>query len=74
MIWAAFGWCRRSPLVFVEGKIDTTAYINLLSTDVPPWMDQVYPYGAVIQQNNAPAHFSEGTKEWLVDIELNELP
>ena len=57
------------PYFFEAGlKINTEVYLDLLSTVVKPWMDQVAagrPY--IFQQDGAPAHNSNRTQQWCED-------
>lgn len=59
---------RKMPPVFVKAgvKINTEAYIEILSTKVLPWLKANYPQqNYVFQQDGAPAHTSNRTQEWL---------
>lgn len=54
------------PLVFEAGfRINTDVYLEVLSTVVKPWMDEVAGgLFYVCQQDGAPAHASKRTQEW----------
>jgi len=68
MIWIGFSWDRATPAVEIEGAIDATKYKKVLQKYVVPMMrqvDEIYEDGAIFQHDNAPAHRSEATAEWL---------
>ena len=58
---------RMPPFFFKEGlKITTDVYIRVMSRVVKPWIDENYPNGNVIwQQDSAPAHAATRTQKWL---------
>jgi inhibitor of nuclear factor kappa-B kinase subunit alpha len=59
---------RKPPPIFIpEGlKVNTEAYLNLLETELLPWLKKTYPEGNyVFQQDGAPCHTSQRTQEWL---------
>lgn len=61
LIWAAFGMKAKTKIVFVKGRIDSNAYINILESNLLP----VFNEEMVFQQDNAPVHVSHKTKIWI---------
>ena len=59
---------KKGPPIFIPDgvKVNTDVYIDILATQVLPWLRKAYPKGNYIfQQDSAPAHASKRTQEWL---------
>ncbi len=42
MVWGIFSWHTLSPLVPIEHRLNTTAYLNIVADHVHPFMTTVY--------------------------------
>jgi transposase len=61
---------QKCPPIFVEAgaRINAATYQELLRTRVLPWLQQLYPGGDyVFQQDGAPAHSARTTQKFLAD-------
>ncbi len=56
VVWGIFSWLTLGPLVPIEHRLNTTAYLIIAADHVHPFMTTVYPssYG-YFQQDNAPS-------------------
>ena len=61
MIWGAFSAGGKSQLALIDNKIDSQIYQKVLSDYLRPVFKQSHTF----QHDNAPAHASKSTKEWL---------
>ncbi len=43
MVWGIFSWPSLGPLVPIEHRLNTTAYLSIVSDHVHPFMTTVYP-------------------------------
>ena len=71
MIWAAFLWFKKTPLVFINGTMNSTNYIQVLMNNLVPWVENEYPRGAVFQQDNAPIYTSQQTQCFMLSYALD---
>jgi len=57
---------KMPPYWFPKGlKVGTQEYLHVLQTVVKPWIDQNYPNGGYVwQQDSAPSHKSKQTQDW----------
>ncbi len=57
---------RMPPYWFPKGlRVGTPEYLHVLQTAVKPWIDQNYPEGGyVFQQDSAPSHKAKETQQW----------
>lgn len=65
MIWGAISSKGLSKLVFINGKVNSEKYIDILKEALVNDFDKYYPRGWVFQQDNAPVHTSRYSKTWL---------
>jgi len=70
MVWGGISTRGSTPLIFIEGSVDTQKYIEILEEGLIKTMDILYPDGYVFQQDNAPSHKSRTAKKWFSDIGL----
>lgn len=59
---------KKMPPVFIPSgiRINTDRYLEILESEVKPWVQANYPEGNyVFQQDGAPAHTSKRTQDWL---------
>jgi len=73
MVWAAFGYGGQTEIIFIDTRMDSNTYQELLR-------DNLLPFGAGIggqewcfQQDNAPVHASSSTKKWFNDHQTRVL-
>ncbi len=54
MVWGIFSWHTLGPLVPIEHRLNTTAYLSIVADHVHPFMTTVYPSSdGYFQQHNA---------------------
>ena len=74
MVWACFVGTKLGPIAFIDGTVNTTLYIKLLSNNLLPFIDVLRNDGVtdiVFQQDNASCHVSKTTKAYL-ETAMNE--
>ena len=65
MIWGAISWKSRGPIISLQGKINSRHYLQILSDQVHPMVQVLFPNGnAIFQDDNAPIHTARIVKEW----------
>lgn len=65
MVWGAIGWNGKSNLAFVAGRMNSTAYTNVLRDYLLPCMQTIAVAPVIFQQDNAPIHKSLHSMGWL---------
>lgn len=73
MTWAAFGWNGKTEMVFVDGRMDSNKYQQLLQTNLLPAARAIGGRNWIFQQDNAPCHASSSTKEWFHEKNIRVL-
>ncbi|KAL3075555.1 hypothetical protein niasHS_012818 [Heterodera schachtii] len=73
MCWAAFSQFGTTPIVFVRGRMDSEAYQALLENFLLPYLDRWPRIDFTFQQDNAPCHSSNSTKQWFRDHNVDVL-
>lgn len=67
MVWGCFTWDSLGPLVRAEGTIDSQKYIEILKTNLIPFINgleaEIVEYE--FQQDNASVHTSKATKTFI---------
>ncbi len=57
MVWGIFSWHTLGPLVPIEHRLYSTAYLSIVADHVHPIITTVYPSSdGYFQQDNAPCH------------------
>ncbi|GBM02146.1 Transposable element Tcb2 transposase [Araneus ventricosus] len=77
MVWGIFSWHALSPLIPVEGTLNSCAYLSIIADQVHPYMATVYPENdGMFQQDNATCHVSKIVLAWFEehDEEFQLLP
>jgi len=76
MVWAAFTFSGKSEIVFRPCKGDSTVYQQLLHSHLLPFIRELGGGRWIFQQDGAPVHRSESTKQWFRQrkIDLLEWP
>ena len=70
MVWGGISYRAKTPLVFVSGNMDATAYTTMLENTLEPFISEHYERGLTFQQDGAPAHRANSTKEYFADIDV----
>jgi transposase len=70
MVWGAISVRRQSKLCFINQRINSESYQQVLENHLLP----IYQPGDVFQQDNAPPHASYSTRQWFIDHEIEVLP
>jgi transposase len=71
MVWGGFSGVGVTALARVEGNINTSCYLNVLQEHLLPL--HLAQHGLTFQQDNAPAHKSRKTLQWLQDHDISVL-
>jgi transposase len=74
MLWAGFGYHGKTPLNFVTGSLNSTAYQAVLQQSLLPVARRIGGNRWVFQQDNASCHASVSTREWLSNHGVRVLP
>lgn len=74
MVWAAFGWNGRTALHIIEGHANAQRYIQALNNMLLPHLGQIADGPAIFQQDNAPIHTAQLTRQWLQQHNIATLP
>jgi len=62
MLWGGISLRSRTPVIVVTDKMNSDRYIEMLRTQVLPWISDNMSQGCIFQQDNATAHTSKKTK------------
>lgn len=65
MIWGAFQNNRKLRLAFINGRMGSEMYQEVLEAVLIPFLEDFDDENLVFQQNGAPAHRSLSTRNWL---------
>lgn len=74
MVWGCFSYFGVGKLVFIEGKMDSAEYINILSSNLQPSADKMSLKEFILQQDNDPKHTSKLSKQFYETMNYNLLP
>ena len=64
MVWAGISWKGKTSLVVVNGNLNSEEYISMLEEHLLPFTEEKYPQGFIFQQDGAPAHTSQATRDF----------
>ncbi len=68
MVSGIFSWHTLGPLVPIEHRLNTTAYLSIVADHVHPFMTTVYPSSdGYFQQDNAPCHKAQIISDWFLE-------
>lgn len=73
MFWSAIGTKCKAPLIVLKGTVDTDKYIDILESHFLPWFRENCPETHTFQQDNAPAHRSRRSIEFINNQNLKLL-
>ncbi len=65
-VWGIFSWHTLGPLVPIEHCLNVTAYLNIVSDHVHPFMTTVYPSSDGYFQQDTPCHKAQIISDRLV--------
>jgi transposase len=71
MVWAAFSWHGKSRIAFINGRMNSIGYQEMLETFLIPYLERRDAIDFIFQQDNAPIHASNSTRQWFTD---NNIP
>ena len=76
MVWGAIWYSGRSELVFIEGRVSSDEYINVLSENLLPLFDSgvLDRDKNILQEDGATCHTSQSTRNWKAMKGLKILP
>jgi len=76
MFWSAISTNGKAPLHAISGTVNSDKYIELLETTLLPWFSEKCSATHIFQQDNAPAHVSKKTLNFLhsSDIQVLDWP
>ena len=64
MVWACFVGTKLGPIAFIDGSVNTTVYIDILTEKLIPFIDAIHVDGTtnvIFQQDNASCYVSKTT-------------
>lgn len=71
MIWACFGWNFKSKISFIDGRMNSQDYCEMLSKHLGDISNSFKGDKWTFQQDNAPCHASAYTKKWFQEHNLD---
>ena len=73
MTWAAISSFGRLALVFVEGRMNSNAYLAMLEANLIPFLRKYRRIQFKFQQDNASIHVSSAYKQWFTAKKIDLL-
>jgi hypothetical protein len=73
MVWTAFGYGGQTEIIFIDTRMDSNIYQELLRDNLLPFGADIEGQEWVFQQDNAPVHASSSTKKWFNDHQTRVL-
>ncbi len=68
MVWGIFFGTLWAPLVPIEHRLNSTAYMSIVADHVHPFMTTVHPSSdGYFQQDNAPCHKAQIISDWFLE-------
>ena len=67
MTWAAISSFDRLALVFIEGRMNSNTYLEMLESHLIPFLRKYRRLHFKFQQDNASIHVSSASKQWFID-------
>jgi transposase len=68
MVWGAFSWHRKWPLVILPSSVTSQEYLSLLEENLLPGIGQLpSPEKAFFQDDNAPIHRAKKVQNWFLE-------
>ena len=73
MTWAAISIFGRLALVFIEGRMNSNTYLEMLESHLIPFLRKYRRLHFKFQQDNASIHVSSASKQWFIDKKIDLL-
>ena len=70
MVWAGFCWGGTTDIVFVDGRLNSVGYRQLLSDHLLPKANEIAGQNWIFQQDNAGIHTAKIIKSWFADNQM----
>ena len=74
MIWASFGWLGKSSICFVDGRMNSNRYREVLKNHLVDIGNSIGGSDWIFQQDNAPFYRSKVNSIWSKSQKINVLP
>ena len=74
MVWAGIRKRGKTPLIIVDGNLNSEEYLNMLESVLLPFALEKYPNGYIFQQDNAPSHTALHTQDFFTTEFIDVLP
>ena len=74
MIWASIGWVEKSSICFVDGRMNSNGYRELLKNHLVDIGTSIGRSDWICQQDDAPVHRSKVNITWFKSQKTNLLP
>ena len=71
VVWAAFGYNGTTEIAFIDSRLNSKKYQELLEIYMLPYINEICGPNATFQQDNAPCHASSDTKSWIKHRNIN---
>ncbi len=70
MVWRIYSWHNLGPLLPIEHRLNTTAYLSIVADHVHPFMTTVYQSSdGYFQQDNASCHKAQIISDWFLEYD-----
>jgi hypothetical protein len=73
MVWAGFGFCGKTPIKILNGRQNSSDYINTLEECLLPFGEEIGGQDWIYQQDNASIHTAGTVKTWFRDQHIRVL-
>ena len=73
MFWGGIGGLGLTPLVKVEGRMNSVMYQQLLANNLIPNVNRISGRGWIFQQDGASCHRSHSTMNWLREQNIDTI-
>ena len=77
MVWVGIRARGKTPLVFVDGNMDSMKYVEILMDNLMPVIEEQYTSedrSAWFQQDHASCHTAKFVQDYFMEESINELP
>ena len=71
MIWIGFGYGGKKRMAFLNNRMDSKEYQNMLEMNLVPLTKEFENEECIYQQDNASIHVSNSTKNWLLSKNIS---
>ncbi|CAF3449427.1 unnamed protein product [Rotaria sp. Silwood2] len=74
MIWTLFGWGGKSSICFINGRMNSNGYREVLKNHLVDIGNTIGGSNWIFQQDNAPVHRAKVNLAWFKSHKINVLP